>query len=470
MLNHSVHENFDNLWISLYDAARKHHLNRKEFAVIFSFYAHHGEKIDPILALQAVATNPSRFEHISPPAVASFPISAGTLNVEQLSEILRKHYNRPNEYYTKDWEDTGKREKHDSDLKIVIDDITKKIENCWPCDAFDFAFMQSNQFKYIDYAKANIQINKQLKQWYKNHQLDVFIKSVETQLKSLPVSSQRRQAIELGIAKSGIAQKLYKFNIDFDAKLRNCFDALSQEVISQAQNTWKMITKESIRSADDWWSLIYEKISESDAIHHLMKAGIFPRMVPSLILPKIIEENTDDRLKQLIGAWAIEIAREQRRKRIELYRSGSKAFFDKEMKNEPHTNWKPSDYPEWLLFEIEQNLTIRRIQIEIAKRMIEPPPINTKHSVMQLNMGEGKTAVIVPLLAAKLADGKQACQITVLKSLFATNLKTLRQYLGGFLDRKIYIFPCRRDMPIDNHVDSILHNYEECLKQRGKFG
>lgn len=60
-----------------------------------------------------------------------------------------------------------------------------------------------------------------------------------------------------------------------------------------------------------------------------------------------------------------------------------------------------SDRPEWLLFEIEQNLTIRRIQIEIANRMIDPPAMNdtyAKHSVMQLNMGEGKCAKLVFLI------------------------------------------------------------------------
>lgn len=146
-----------------------------------------------------------------------------------------------------------------------------------------------------------------------------------------------------------------------------------------------------------------------------------------------------------------------------------KAALEQEQVNEPHTNWLPSEHPEWLLFEIEQDLTIRPIQIAVAKRMINPPAIGTKHSVMQLNMGEGKTAVIVPILAAILANGTQVCQVTVLKSLFVTNLKGLRQSLGGMLNRRLYTFPCRRDMPINKYAEKILNIYGECRSLKGEL-
>lgn len=97
--------------------------------------------------------------------------------------------------------------------------------------------------------------------------------------------------------------------------------------------------------------------------------------------------------------------------------------------------------------------------------MIEPP--DKRHSVMQLNMGEGKTAVIVPILAAVLANGNQLCVVTVLKSLFQTNLRSLRQSLGGMLNRRLYTFPCRRDMQIEAVVGDLLSIYEEVKRKRG---
>lgn len=73
----------------------------------------------------------------------------------------------------------------------------------------------------------------------------------------------------------------------------------------------------------------------------------------------------------------------------------------------------------------------------------------------------------VPILVSRLADGTQACQLLVLKSLFATNQKTLRHYLGGLLNRRIYVFPCRRDMEIESHAHVILKIYEECMREKG---
>lgn len=100
--------------------------------------------------------------------------------------------------------------------------------------------------------------------------------------------------------------------------------------------------------------------------------------------------------------------------------------------------------------------------------MINPPISETKHSTMQLNMGEGKTSCIVPILAAVLSNEQHVCQVTVLKSLFSTNLKSLRQYLGGMLGRRVYVFPCHRKLKISDHIDGMLEIYKECKQIRGK--
>ena len=45
----------------------------------------------------------------------------------------------------------------------------------------------------------------------------------------------------------------------------------------------------------------------------------------------------------------------------------------------------------------------------------------TRNRLLQLNMGEGKTAVIVPMVIVALADGVRLVRVTVLSSLRATN-------------------------------------------------
>ncbi len=84
-------------------------------------------------------------------------------------------------------------------------------------------------------------------------------------------------------------------------------------------------------------------------------------------------------------------------------------------------------------------------------------------------MGEGKTAVIIPLLALSLADGVQLCRITVLRSLFQINLNSLSLKIGGLLlNRRVYTMPCRRDYPIGAvNVDKMKSAYQECLDKKG---
>lgn len=91
--------------------------------------------------------------------------------------------------------------------------------------------------------------------------------------------------------------------------------------------------------------------------------------------------------------------------------------------NKPgHLNWNPSDNPEWLLLEAEAGIMVRKVQATIAEQMMHPP--DNTNTMMQLNMGEGKSSVIgkwkisrikvctvltipvVPIVAASLADKK----------------------------------------------------------------
>ncbi|CAF5043695.1 unnamed protein product, partial [Rotaria socialis] len=83
--------------------------------------------------------------------------------------------------------------------------------------------------------------------------------------------------------------------------------------------------------------------------------------------------------------------------------------FEREISNVPHANWAPSQNLPWLIMELEMNITIREIQVEVARHMTQPimnnnSESNMRNTVMQLNMGEGKTSVIVPMLALSLCS------------------------------------------------------------------
>ncbi|CAF4500736.1 unnamed protein product, partial [Rotaria sp. Silwood2] len=96
------------------------------------------------------------------------------------------------------------------------------------------------------------------------------------------------------------------------------------------------------------------------------------------------------------------------------------------------------------------NITIRELQIKVAQHMTQPnmktDDSKLRNIVMQMNMGQGKTLVILPMLAVNLSSSNSSLvRIIVLKSLLPTNHQSLGYKLGGLLNRRIFPFACRRD-------------------------
>ncbi|CAF3845064.1 unnamed protein product, partial [Rotaria sp. Silwood1] len=87
---------------------------------------------------------------------------------------------------------------------------------------------------------------------------------------------------------------------------------------------------------------------------------------------------------------------------------------------------------------------------------------------MQMNMGEGKTSVIVPMLALSLSSStSNLVRIIVLKSLLIMNYQSLRAKLGGVLNRRIFPFACRRDMNFNaSQIDQIFQRLQQGLSRR----
>ncbi|CAF1319399.1 unnamed protein product [Rotaria sp. Silwood1] len=143
--------------------------------------------------------------------------------------------------------------------------------------------------------------------------------------------------------------------------------------------------------------------------------------------------------------------------------------FEKEISNIPHANWTPSMHVPWLILELEMNITIREMQIEVTRHMIQPMMNKNNPSisniVMQMNMGEGKTSVILPMLALSLCSSSSSLvRIIVLKSLFPMNYQSLRYKLGGLLNRRILPFACRRDMNFsDIQLNKIFNRLQQGL-------
>jgi hypothetical protein len=211
----------------------------------------------------------------------------------------------------------------------------------------------------------------------------------------------------------------------------------------------------------------------------------WPRMSPSLLLQHLAH----DQRNALPGAWkdrivnyGLALTALQRAGRLmqlhsALEKGGRKAqavTSDKgsqaidlvnELRNPGHLNWNPSEYPEYLLMEVESSILIRDVQQQIATEM-RAPSIDG-NAVMQLNMGEGKSTVITPMVAAALADGTQLVRVVVAKPQSKQMAQMLISKFGGLLRRQIYYMPFSRSLQLDKAAAETML---EVLRQCRRFG
>ena len=209
----------------------------------------------------------------------------------------------------------------------------------------------------------------------------------------------------------------------------------------------KTCTDESARL----WKELFDSIVTNN--EQLFSIGLAQRLTPTNLIShfhSIWSKKIDRQLSflsneqcTLLGGLMVNWVVEQQIERaLHLITNNKHDEFKHELSNIPHTNWIPSDYLPWLILELEMNLTIRPIQVDVAQHMMQ-----RKNLVMQLNMGEGKTSVIIPMLALSLCSSSTSLvRIIVLKSLFPTNYQSLKLKLGGLLNRRLFPFVCRRDM------------------------
>ena len=101
-------------------------------------------------------------------------------------------------------------------------------------------------------------------------------------------------------------------------------------------------------------------------------------------------------------------------------------------------------------------------------------PRSGENTVMQVNMGEGKSSVIIPIAAAALADGKQLVRVIVPKALTVQMFELLVARLGGLTNRPIYHLPFSRTPEYDRYgevislqIDDLHKLMSQCMAEHG---
>jgi hypothetical protein len=144
-------------------------------------------------------------------------------------------------------------------------------------------------------------------------------------------------------------------------------------------------------------------IRTSDCIATKIKHS--PRLCPTYWLGYLNLErhgSLPQSWKSAFIAYGLAVTQLHRAQRLVMLADKSPADLAEEIRQRGHCNWSPDEHPETLLLEAESGIMVRPVQATIAEQMIQPP--NTKNTVMQLNMGEGKSSTICPIVAAALAN------------------------------------------------------------------
>ncbi|KAF7328474.1 hypothetical protein MVEN_02534300 [Mycena venus] len=199
------------------------------------------------------------------------------------------------------------------------------------------------------------------------------------------------------------------------------------------------------------------------------EAGQTPRINVRALLSELLSFATLPPYwqKKLI-ALAQSFIRLQRSQRLlRFFNMNMAGDLSRELENYTFEEDEAFQKPEWLLIQIDSDFIVRPIQRAVANEMMTPS--SKENTILQLNMGEGKSSVIVPLITALLADGRTLARVVVLKSLSVQMFQTLRKTLSGLVNRRIFFFPFSRDVQVRqaSHAQKIQSLFELCMRERG---
>ena len=137
-------------------------------------------------------------------------------------------------------------------------------------------------------------------------------------------------------------------------------------------------------------------LQQKESAFWLRHGGLWPSITPVTLLENLRSTSGckfGNGIKNALISYAKSITALQRLLRMDdALQKGSKQRLMEEQINFGHSNWKPVDYPDWLLLEIESNTLIRPIQVQVALATISPK--SGSNSVLQMNMGQGKSKQI----------------------------------------------------------------------------
>ncbi|OTA55802.1 hypothetical protein K449DRAFT_468641 [Hypoxylon sp. EC38] len=299
-----------------------------------------------------------------------------------------------------------------------------------------------------------------------------------------PARNEVEQALQLPSLLSRLDMQAQSgYEMDYVARLRSGTESLQSwlnehhrrkgylptSVMKEAETILNSYRDTCQEALDAIWATI---LGEVEARLRTLPASSqqWPRLAPMFFLQRLSRrywKTLSQDWKACIVNYGLAITQLQRAERL-VGAIQNPSVLVNELHNSGHTNWQALDHPESLLLEIESGIMIRPVQQEIAMRMGNPEAGG--NAVMQLNMGEGKSSVIVPMVAAALADSSRLVRVIVGKPQSKQMYQMLVSKLGGMLHRRVYHMPFSRAVKVGpEEVGAMKKMFEECKEAGGVF-
>ncbi|KAI5366675.1 hypothetical protein Slin14017_G043150 [Septoria linicola] len=411
----------------------------------------------------------------------------------------------------------------------VVDEFVKALTTQWPCEV-PVTPTGTRQTTYINVGNAMTAVSKKFKTWHDNKRLKEYFTDIENTVASFgiqkneartpvrnvlatpaavvsnsayiseqnlfdgPPPSLTSTSSSLELAASRQHDAIYsnepllkslvntlrpslarsRFGEKYVSGLDDSLNALqSLDGLQSSVETSTIDLESHSNRCEEHMQTVFAQLSAAiDFARGDMPPMHSPRTSPAFFLQQLAR----NRWKELSSAWklcivdyGLALTAYQRAGRLLKLSSHSRTHdLLAELRNSGHKNWNAMDYPESLLIEVESGIMIRDVQEYIAEKMRSPP--EGDNAVMQLNMGEGKSSVIVPITAAALAGdtGDQLVRVIVAKPQSKQMAQMLISKLGGLVNRRVYYMPFSRSLKLnEGDARTICSILRKCMSNGG---
>ena len=177
----------------------------------------------------------------------------------------------------------------------------------------------------------------------------------------------------------------------------------SEEHVQPSKITYDLATiKSCFDSSKEYLNGLHERICTATRPNTpsstlLNVSGFWPRftlvdLLGLLTHHVLIDEQWND---CLIGLGRAVTICQRARRLVLAAEAGHTSSFFSEINHLGHTEWDPKILPEWLLFEIDNDLLIRPTQARVAREMLSPSC--SSNMLTQLNMGVSRLSILLLL-------------------------------------------------------------------------